>query len=66
VWTVLFGSERDSVSGAVITEINIAGPRKSGVSAPGLAHKGNPVAPPAHRTNASGPLPLCVDWSRPR
>jgi hypothetical protein len=27
----------------------------------GLAYGGNPVAPPAHRPNASGPLPLCVD-----
>ena len=54
--------ECHSVSGVVITKINGAAHGvESGVSHRGLAYGGNPVAPPDHRPNASGPLPLSVD-----
>ena len=55
-------SECHSWSGVVITKINGAAHGvESGVSHLGLAYGGNPVAPPAHRPNASGPLRLSVD-----
>ena len=51
---------RDSWSGAVITEINGAAAAVLGVGHLGPAYGGSPFAPHAQRTNASGPLPLCV------
>ena len=51
---------RDSRSGAVITEINGGAAAVLGIGHLGPAYRGSPFAPPAQRTNASGPLPLCV------